>query len=210
MAHQGSHRYHRAGLCIVAIVLLLGLPTAADEPQKTLSERMEREMLRFQVQIQNARMRLEQGLVGVIDEGADPEAEVTPMRACCAVNLQKMRGAVKELGVIFDELERCHREAENHGAVSAVAFARVDLAEFARATGFVAEVPNQNDALAALSGLTRLYFGLLESVEAIEGCPGAEQVAPAPDPGAGAEKETEKKNKKKDRKKREIDEGSAG
>lgn len=196
-------------LGLVLIGLLLCVPALAVDPPKTLQQRMERELLRLRVQIQNAKMRLEQGLVGAIDSAGVEEGPVTPMRTCCSVNLRKMRGAVEELAVVFAELEQCQRAADNYGAVSTLGFARNDLQGVARAIRALADAPSQTAAQGALGGMTRVYLGLLETSEGIEDCGEPDGVSPDTEAGESAP-EPDKPEKRKKEKQQQTEDGSGG
>lgn len=210
MPHQRSRALRAGLLCAFLVAPLLCLPALAEEPPKSPRERIDREMLRLRVQIQNGRIRLAQGLVGAIGEELDPSEPVTPMRSCCEINLRKMKGAVRELTTAFDDLERCHRAEENHGGISALGFARSDLGEFSRGVQVLAEAADQEEALGTLDGLTQLYFRLQESAEAIDACPAVEPAAASPEEEKGAEERKDEPKKSKKAKKQEAEEESGG
>jgi hypothetical protein len=186
---------------VALLVVSLGVPVLAEEPPQNLKERMDREVLRFRVQIQNGRMRLEQGLVGTIDQETQPDEPMTPMRSCCAVNLAKMQMAVRELTVVFDELESCQRAAGNDGAIATLGFARNDLGEFSRGLQALADAKTRERAMAAMAGLTRLYFGLEETVGMLGDCPAG--AAPAPGTKAKDQEGERQTGEKEKRKKKE-------
>jgi len=168
---------------------------------------MDREMLRFNVQIRNAKVRLERGIQGAFGEEADAEAPRTPARNCCMVNLRKMRGAVGELGVIFDEMAACHEADGNPGAISTVRIAQNDLAAFARGVEALAEAPRDEQALGILRGLTRAYITLLDTTEKIEPCA---RENGSPDPAAAESPKKKKKDRPAKRKKKKADDEGDG
>lgn len=199
MTHQGRRARTAVLLSLTLAASLLIAPAWADEPQRSFMERKDREMLRLRVQIQNGQMRLELGLTRPIEQEVDPEEATTPWRLCCPVNLKKLQMADRELTAIFAEWESCHRAAGNHGAVAALGFARNDLSAFSQGARILADAPTQDEALAALRGLTRLYFNLEKSLEGVGAC--GTGTAPAPEQEAAEDGKKEKKKKKKDRRK---------
>jgi len=205
MSRHRSTRPRAARLCVVLIGLPLCIAAAGKEPPKSLAERMEREMLRFRIQLQTAQFRLEQGIVGPFDGETRSEGPATPAQVCCSINLRKMRGAVEEMGAIFGEFASCHEAAGNPTAVAAVRFAQNDLAEYSRGVEALAQAPTDERAKGAAAGLVRAYLALLEDTGKIEAC---DPVAAA-SPDAAADQETKRKNKDKPKKaKKKSDEGS--
>ena len=119
--------------------------------------------------------------------------------------------AVEELTIIFGELERCHRAADNHGVVSTLGFARNDLKEFARGVQPLADAPTRAAALGVLGGLTRAYIGLLETSEGVEDCVPRGEASPEPEAGDSVqEKDKPKEGEKKKEKQQQTEEGSGG
>lgn len=201
MTHHGRRARTAVLLSLTLAASLLIVPAWADEPQKSFMERKDREMLRLRVQIQNGRNRLELGLTRPFQQEVDPEEATTPWRLCCPVNLKKLQMADRELNAIFAEWESCHRAAGNHGAVAALGFARNDLSTFSQGARILADAPTQGEALAVLSGLTRLYFNLEKSLEGVGAC--GTGTAPAPEQEAAEDGKKEKKKKKDRRKKKQ-------
>lgn len=196
-----------AWLCVVLCGLPLAVALAGDEAPKTLTQRMEREMLRLRVQLQNAQFRLEQGILGPFGDETASDLPQTPARSCCAINLRKMRGAVDELGVIFGEFATCHEAAGNAGTTTTVRFALNDLAQIAQGIEALAEAPTDEGAEGAVAGLVRAYVALLRTTEKIEACGPEKQTAPDP----AAEENAKPKKKKKDKaKKKKAEEESGG
>jgi hypothetical protein len=191
----GETMHNRAAGIWVAFALCLGLIVGApgiaaeqDEPAGSLREQVEREMLRYRVQIKNATVRLDQDLVGMDAGAPDPGAPPTPANLCCARNLKKMRGAYAKLTTLFGELEGCYA-AEGAGSLTRLGTAKAELDELARKVEEFALAPGEREVEFAVQRMTIAYLRLRGTVDALEPCPADGTTAPAARPEDGGKSE---------------------
>lgn len=157
----------------------------AEEP-KTLREKIDREVLRFRMQLINGKMRLNRGIIGM----NEIEGEPTPFRLCCSSNVGIMNGAVDELHRLFDELNACYDRNNISGGRAGVEFARSDLQQFTTGLERMEQTPEKRVAEMFMGGMTRAFLLLFESVEGLTPCE-------APDASAGSKKKRKKGREKK-------------
>jgi len=161
----------------------------AQEPQ-TLREKIDREVLRFRMQLTNGKVRLGRGIVGM--GGVEIEGEATPFRLCCSSNLGVMRAAIDELQVLFDELNACYDRESIGGGKAGVEFARSDLKQFAKGLDGMEQAVDKRTAQMFMGGMTRAYLLLFESVEGLTPCDSSE-------PPASSKKKKRRKKSRKDK-----------
>jgi hypothetical protein len=153
--------------------LLFCAPVDAAEPAdppKTLMERVDREMTRLQIQIKNGRIRYQNGVLGVDQEGLDPKRPPTPFTACCTANLKKMKRAVSELTVVFGELGSCYEDAgDATGSATALQLAEALVQLDAKVDALAsAAFPRAVDH--ALANLTSDFIQMRDQVSQLEDC----------------------------------------
>jgi hypothetical protein len=142
----------------------------ADDPPKTLLERMERQMLRYRVHFQNASIKFEGGAHGTQLSSPDPGAQPTPIEVCCTNNVKKMRGATAELLSILSELGRCYETAGDTSAVLALMTAKMDLQGLSKLTEAWARAKNDDEIKGAMGAMTRTYLQLRADVDKLTAC----------------------------------------
>jgi hypothetical protein len=188
MASQRSAPWSRIWVGLALCFVIGGFAWGAedDDPApKTLLERIERQMLRYRVHFQNARIKFEGGVHGTELTGPDPTAKPTPIEVCCTNNVKKMRGATAELFSVFSELGQCYEAAGDTSAVLVLMTAKMDLQGLSKLTEAWVRATEEKEVEGAMGAMTRTYLQIRSGVDKLTDCPAGEGSASNPAKSAG-------------------------
>ena len=146
--------------------------TEGDQPGEVQTAFRE-QLVKIRNQLQNARARMSNGIVGMTRDTPATAASTTPATSCCSVNLEKIGAAVATLQKTLDAVDGCYGDRGETDARAAGKFVASDLALFSDAMRQWSETPDPRLAEAQLAVLVRPFNQMRDGLRALPECAGA-------------------------------------
>jgi len=143
-------------------------PAAAETPT-TYSGRLERELKRIGNFTLNARVKIQNGVVGRSSSN-DIDAQTTPAQQCCVGNLNKLAESLKQIVSVVAELDACYARGGEGGSTAMTALFIDDVRGYGRSLQAFANAPSTGDAMSALAAMTRGYNRMKSSSSDLAHC----------------------------------------
>jgi hypothetical protein len=197
MEHAMITRTRRAALFVALSALVSAGGAAGDE--ETSIDRLNQQLKRIGNFTANAKVKLQNGVVGRTSTAEPGELPATPAMLCCSTNVQRIGESIVTLYKLVEELDACYaaNATEASSAMTGVFFA--DLKTMASMLQGFADAETPRRAEGMIGAMSRTHHRMKVNARAVEDCP-ATSLQPPPPTDRSGEKgvdEQEKTERKK-------------
>jgi hypothetical protein len=160
---------------VLMSVLVLALPVTvlgAQEPAapKTDLQKFLRSVEELNAQAANAGTKLRHGVVSMKSDSETDNAPLTPARACCAANIDKIGKQFQVIGDSIRTLRSCYQSNGNADAEVKLNFVHEDATAVYNAVGHFGAAQSVEGAQAGYSNLARTILLLKKSAKTLGEC----------------------------------------
>lgn len=160
---------------VLMSVMVVTLPIAvfgAEEPvaPKTDLQKLLRGVEELNAQAANAGIKLRHGVVSMKNEEPPGSAPMTPARACCATNIDKIGKQFQAIGENLRNLKSCYQASGAAEAEIKLNFVHEDASAVYNAVGYFGGAKTVEDTQAGFGNLARTILLLKKSARDLTEC----------------------------------------